>query len=70
MPPMCSSEITKLIKHMKQNKASGYDFISAEAIQNSLDRWVPVLAPLFTYIDNHTKILDDWGLAFVILISS
>lgn len=63
--PGIGSEIIKLIKQLKLNKAPEYEIILAEDIQNNLDWWVPILAFLFTYIDKCGKVSDDWGLPLV-----
>lgn len=55
LPPQLGFEITKLIKKLKLNKAPGWDFSSAEAIQNYLDGWKPILASLFTS-NNHATV--------------
>lgn len=51
-----TQEIEQLINNLKNSKAPGSDFITAEALKANLDWWVPMLANLFTYIDQSGQI--------------
>ena len=66
--PVTRSEIETLITKLKHGKAPGVDLIPPEAIKNNLNFWVPVLASLFSTIDAHGCIPNDWGLSVIIPI--
>lgn len=67
-PPVSSSEIIKLIKCLKLNKAPGYDFISAESSCSHLDRQGICFGFPNTFIYNYANVPGDWSLALVIPI--
>ena len=67
-PQVAISEIKQLIQELKCGKAPGSDFISPDLLKSNIDWWAPILASLFTYIDQTAQIPYDWGLAIIIPI--
>ena len=61
-------EVESLINNLKYGKAPGSDYITAELLKSNVDWWAPLLANLFTYIDQTGVIPEEWGLAIVIPI--
>ena len=67
-PPVSVTEIKSLIGQLRKGKAPGMDFISAEVLKNNVEWWIPILASLFTYMDNSGRIPEDWGMAIIVPI--
>lgn len=67
-PPVTVAEVRRLIQALKYKKAPGADNISPELLKANIDWWAPVLATLFTSIDQTAIIPEDWGLAIIVPI--
>ena len=66
--PVSISEINDLVKQLKIGKALGCDDIPPELIKNNCEWWAPILANLFTYIDQNAHMPSEWGTAIIIPI--
>lgn len=66
--PVTELEIRNLVDQLKCGKAPGKDLIPPEAIKSNLKWWAPILASLFTYIDQTGQIPEDWNTAIVVPI--
>uniref|UniRef100_A0A670J8Y1 Reverse transcriptase domain-containing protein n=1 Tax=Podarcis muralis TaxID=64176 RepID=A0A670J8Y1_PODMU len=67
-PPVTTEEIIGLIQSLKSGKAPGADNIPPEILKANVEWWAPVLAALFTSINQAAIIPEDWGLAIIIPI--
>ncbi|XP_061472647.1 uncharacterized protein LOC133380093 [Rhineura floridana] len=67
-PPVSICEITALINKLKTGKVPCVDNIPPEFLKEHLDWWAPILAALFTAIDQSICIPDDWQMAIVVPI--
>ena len=66
--PVSVSEIKDLVNQLKIGKAPGCDGIPPELIKNNCEWWAPILANLFTYIDQNAHMPSEWGTAIIIPI--
>ncbi|XP_062831915.1 ras-GEF domain-containing family member 1A isoform X1 [Anolis carolinensis] len=65
-PPVTEDEIRCIINNLKTNKAPGEDYLPAELFKTHLDWWAPLLAGLFTHINNICQIPVGWKMAIVV----
>ena len=59
-PPVSRDNVIKLIHSLKRGKSPGPDGISNDLLINNAQWWVDPLANLFTLIDEHGFIPEDW----------
>uniref|UniRef100_A0A670HYS7 Reverse transcriptase domain-containing protein n=1 Tax=Podarcis muralis TaxID=64176 RepID=A0A670HYS7_PODMU len=66
--PVTVEEVHTLIGNLKSGKAPGKDFIPAELITSNQHWWAPLLAALFTVVNNSGKVPYSWKHAIVVPI--
>ncbi|CAI5789867.1 Hypothetical predicted protein [Podarcis lilfordi] len=64
--PVTVEEVHTLIGNLKSGKAPGKDFIPAELITSNQHWWAPLLAALFTVVNDSGKVPYSWKHAIVV----